>query len=348
MKGTLIFFFGNFSRVPFYFSLHLHNIRCRSMLENMSDNDHNHPLAILHQDYVKCVELTDVYVSVIQCKKETASVVKALCEDFPLENLQHLKRVRSCNSTDGSLQVVVCHGKTQVEFDAVLSDVKYSCLGKPFLTKVPKLKPLTRKQFEESKLYWPVTFHENKRITKLLNLSYFSKDEIHKIQSNMKELFDHKEKSKTKNAALIVDPKVNTVLAMSHDRRHLEHPLQHAVMLCIDKVAHLQGGGMWDIKEECCILKNNSIKQLEEANNEKSEMCPMQSAEQYLCTGYDLYATTEPCVMCAMALVHSRIGRVFYVFPHEDGGLGSKFQIHTEKDLNHNFEVFKCALPWKK
>lgn len=315
------------------------------MLKTMSDD---HPLAILHQDYVKCVELTDVFVSVIQCKKQTASVVKALCDDFPLENLQHLKRVRSCNSKDGSLQVVVCQGKTQEQFDAVLSDVKYSCLGKPFLTKVPKLKPLTRKQFEECKLYWPVTFHENKRISKLINLSYFSEDEIHKIQSHMKELFNQKEKSKTENAALIVDPKVNTVLAISSDRRHLEHPLQHAVMLCIDKVARLQGGGMWDIKEECCMLENKSIKQLEEANNEKPEMCPMQSAEQYLCTGYDLYATTEPCVMCAMALVHSRIGRVFYVFPHEDGGLGSKFQIHTERDLNHNFEVFKCALPEKK
>lgn len=62
------------------------------MLKTMSDD---HPLAILHQDYVKCVELTDVFVSVIQCKKQTASVVKALCDDFPLENLQHLKRVRS-------------------------------------------------------------------------------------------------------------------------------------------------------------------------------------------------------------------------------------------------------------
>lgn len=315
------------------------------MLKNMSNN---HPVAILHQDYVKCVELTDVYVSVIQCKQETASVVKSLCEDFPLDNLQHLKRVRSCNSKDDSLQVVVCHGKTKEDVDAVLSDVKYSCLGKPFLTKVPKLKPLTRKQFEESKLYWPVTFHENKRITNILNLSYFSKDETSKIQSHVHELFNYKEETKTRNAVLIVDPKTDKVLAISCDRRHLEHPLQHAVMLCIDKVAHLQGGGMWDIEKGCYTKENNSVKQLEEANDKKSELHPMQSAEQYLCTGYDLYGTTEPCVMCAMALVHSRIGRVFYVFPHEDGGLGSKFQIHTERYLNHNFEVFKCDLPEKK
>uniref|UniRef100_A0A0E9QH78 CMP/dCMP-type deaminase domain-containing protein n=1 Tax=Anguilla anguilla TaxID=7936 RepID=A0A0E9QH78_ANGAN len=48
--------------------------------------------------------------------------------------------------------------------------------------------------------------------------------------------------------------------------------------------------------------------------------------------------------MCAMALVHSRIGRVFYGVASEDGALGTKYEIHTQKDLNHHFEVFKGVL----
>jgi len=38
------------------------------------------------------------------------------------------------------------------------------------------------------------------------------------------------------------------VLAKAYDCRHGDHPLQHAVMLCIDLIARFQGGGMWPVK----------------------------------------------------------------------------------------------------
>lgn len=47
---------------------------------------------------------------------------------------------------------------------------------------------------------------------------------------------------------------------------------------------------------------------------------------------------------CAMALVHSRIQRVFYGASHLDGALGSKYQVHTQPGLNHHFDVYKSVL----
>lgn len=44
---------------------------------------------------------------------------------------------------------------------------------------------------------------------------------------------------------------------------------------------------------------------------------------------------------CAMALVHSRIRRVFYGCTDSvTGALGSRYKIHTQVGLNHHFEVF--------
>ncbi|RNE98126.1 putative deaminase [Trypanosoma rangeli] len=67
----------------------------------------------------------------------------------------------------------------------------------------------------------------------------------------------------------------------------------------------------------------------------------------YLANNIDLFLSHEPCVMCSMALVHSRIRRVFYCFANPvHGGLGSVFSIHAISSLNHHFRVFRCSASW--
>ena len=49
-----------------------------------------------------------------------------------------------------------------------------------------------------------------------------------------------------------------------------------------------------------------------------------------------------------MALVHSRIGRVFYGHSNTvSGGLGSCYKLHTHNSLNHHFKSFKGLLQHK-
>ena len=56
----------------------------------------------------------------------------------------------------------------------------------------------------------------------------------------------------------------------------------------------------------------------------------------YRLTGATLYATMEPCVMCAGAIVHARIARVVYGAADERwGGAGSVFDVLGCGRLNH-------------
>ncbi|WIA19140.1 hypothetical protein OEZ85_003788 [Tetradesmus obliquus] len=69
------------------------------------------------------------------------------------------------------------------------------------------------------------------------------------------------------------------------------------------------------------------------------------SAKPYLCTGYDAFLAAEPCTMCAMALLHSRLARVVYCKQsHSHGALGGRYRLHEQKTLNHHYKVYHLPL----
>ncbi len=56
--------------------------------------------------------------------------------------------------------------------------------------------------------------------------------------------------------------------------------------------------------------------------------------------GATLYATVEPCIMCAAAAIHARVSRVvFGAYDPRWGGFGSLFDLAHDPRLNHDIEV---------
>ena len=56
--------------------------------------------------------------------------------------------------------------------------------------------------------------------------------------------------------------------------------------------------------------------------------------------GATLYVTLEPCAMCAMAMIHARLGRVVYgASDPKTGAAGSVFDTLIDARHNHRIEV---------
>jgi tRNA(adenine34) deaminase len=66
----------------------------------------------------------------------------------------------------------------------------------------------------------------------------------------------------------------------------------------------------------------------------------------YRLSGCDLFVTLEPCVMCAGAIMHARIGRVVYgARDPKTGACGSVIDVFGEARLNHQTQVVGEVLP---
>lgn len=311
--------------------------------------------AILDDDLEADTPLMDIYTALIKNRRDISTVIVAINTVLPFSEYSHLKRVRG-------REIFLCpvaYASSRDELIAVLKtnnfnvDLIESEIG---IVQAARVAPKVRKQYEKVHEMWPCNFHANKYLETLATDCLFSMAEVEGHADFMRVAMDVRKESKimkisTKNVgAVVVDPKLNSIVALGYDLTHLG-PCRHAVMVAMDNVAKTQGGGAWNSPENSnsVFSERDLVEKLQESHrgvkfgascdeNEPSSYGP------YLCTGFYLYITHEPCAMCAMALVHSRIKRVFYSRASAKGALGTLCKIHTVKELNHHYEVFAGLL----
>jgi len=80
-----------------------------------------------------------------------------------------------------------------------------------------------------------------------------------------------------------------------------------------------------------------------------AEILALRQAAQHLgnhrLTGCTLYATIEPCAMCAGAVIHARIARLVYgAKDPKAGAAGSILDVINHPRLNHKMEVVSGVL----
>src|SRR5690242_13491911 len=108
-----------------------------------------------------------------------------------------------------------------------------------------------------------------------------------------------------------------------------------------------QAGQLGEVPVGCVIVHENQV--IAEAYNEReslpsalahAELTALKQACEKLgrwrLTGCTLYVTLEPCVMCAGALVQSRVDRVVYGASDAKGGaVESLYKVLGDSRLNH-------------
>ena len=106
----------------------------------------------------------------------------------------------------------------------------------------------------------------------------------------------------------------------------------------------------------CVIVKDGKIiarahNQRDKTNNPlgHAEVLAIKKASEIVkdwqLVNCDLYVTIEPCLMCAGAIIQSRIKRVIYGAPDSKGGaFGSSINVLSASNINHRPEVVKGVL----
>ena len=100
--------------------------------------------------------------------------------------------------------------------------------------------------------------------------------------------------------------------------------MHHAVMRAIGLIAQKRKGLFKAavLQDEHMVMKHNALADQPLTAIEDSLFGETTLAtDGYLCLDLEIYVTHEPCVMCSMALLHSRFGRVVFAeqMPHTGG-----------------------------
>ncbi|TFK40622.1 hypothetical protein BDQ12DRAFT_733838 [Crucibulum laeve] len=116
-------------------------------------------------------------------------------------------------------------------------------------------------------------------------------------------------------------------------RRSTNHPLRHAAINAIRCMA--------DYRASADLLRRASpSKSMGPESSFDSARDESQNGTNYLLTSRTFFITHEPCIMCSMALLHSRVKEVVYLYPMtKTGGCGGSACLPTLNGVNHRFGI---------
>lgn len=245
------------------------------------------------------------------------------------------------------LHFLVCAERTLPveEVSCLLSSSGHTTIGQPSFPlrsiPVPLHPPSTAEEAEDwSRQYWPTIYKKSNplgphpSIIARAAIEFSNGVAYHMRLATRAGEQAHSSSKGLPIGAVVVDrcnPASPTVVAAAGDSRwtgsrdttiyESGDVTGHAVMRAISFIAHkrrdLIQGGQYRTNVEPDFVAAMPITEIERATYAKGTLTP----GGYLCLDLEIYVTHEPCVMCSMAILHSRFSRVVFGqhMPHTGG-----------------------------
>lgn len=284
------------------------------------------PALIESVEYTRKLEVENFYSIAIE-PSNTSAMIKMLTKKFVFPSqFSHVKRIK--RTPEGLNLMLVCTvSQSTPESIISLLELTMPCVQ---ISSVSRHKAFTRAQFDEWNLSWPISFNGTTKKAALNEMQLIQFEKYMTMVIDISEKFPV-----TDNVCIIVEPVTGVIYAKTTVSEADFHPLHHPIIRCLNEIAFAEQKRRLDINPmkrqlEKCLIKLN-----------------------YLCTDLDLYIYNEPCYMCAMSLVHSRIKRVFFLKSGMEklacahncsGDAFTNGGVHYHPNLNHHFDVYITKL----